>query len=238
MTLSPMRLSTSQPARSGGFTFPDFLVVVAVLAVLAAVALPIVAKTRAEARQAQCLSNLQQINRALLLYANDNKNTLPLLPPGADPFPKNTTWWGYREKVKSYVGLNSPASPRDRVFACPDDRGYDEGRPFYMSPTFGYCSYVFNGVNLPGVPNLAGRAVGSVKDPAKTLLVMEWPAHAPLSWHKSKTGRENQPFYNDAENMVGFVDGNVKFIRIYYDGFNAAYTRDPIPGYEYKYSGD
>ncbi len=38
--------------------------------------------------------------------------------------------------------------------------------------------------------------------------------------------------------MVAFVDGHVKMIRIYYDGMNPAYTRDPIPGYEYKFSGD
>ena len=36
----------------------------------------------------------------------------------------------------------------------------------------------------------------------------------------------------------GFVDGHVDFIKIYYDGINAAYTRDPIPGYNYKYGAD
>ena len=65
---------------------------------------------------------------------------------------------------------------------------------------------------------------------------MEWTAHAPLSWHKSKTGRKNTPFYRDAQSVVGFVDGHVSFPRMYYDGYNAAYTRDPIPGYAYQYS--
>jgi hypothetical protein len=88
------------------------------------------------------------------------------------------------------------------------------------------------------VPNLAGQEVASVKEPGKTLLVMEWPAHAPLSWHKSKTGNANSPFYNDAQNVVAFVDGHVNFIKIYYDGINAAYTREPIAGYDYKFSGD
>ena len=66
---------------------------------------------------------------------------------------------------------------------------------------------------------------------------MEWVAHAPLSWHRSRTGRANTPFYNDAESVVGFVDGRVALIKVYYDGLNAAYTRDPAPGYNYKYSG-
>ena len=91
---------------------------------------------------------------------------------------------------------------------------------------------------LTGVPNIAGRQLPSVKLPQKTLLVMEWSAHAPLSWHKSKTGRENSPFYCDAQSVVAFVDGHVSFSKIYYDGYNAAYTRDPIGGYDYKYSGD
>jgi hypothetical protein len=30
----------------------------------------------------------------------------------------------------------------------------------------------------------------------------------------------------------------VSLTRIYYDGFNAAYTQDPIDGYDYQYSGD
>jgi hypothetical protein len=67
---------------------------------------------------------------------------------------------------------------------------------------------------------------------------MEWTAHAPLSWHKSKTGKRNMPFYCDAESVVGFVDGHVALTRIYYDGYNAAYTQDPIYGYDYQYSGD
>ena len=88
------------------------------------------------------------------------------------------------------------------------------------------------------MPNVAGRTVSSIKNPATTLLTMEWTAHAPLSWHRSRTGKANMPFYSDAESVVGFVDGHVAFLPIYFDGCNPAYTRDPIPGYSYKYSGD
>ena len=120
--------------------------------------------------------------------------------------------------------------------------GYGDGlskpQPFCRSERHDYTSYVFNGVNLPGVPNIAGREVPSIRDPARTLLVMEWTAHAPLSWHRSRTGSANTPFYSDAESVVGFVDGHAALVRIYYDGMNPAFTRDPVPGYNYKYSGD
>jgi len=88
------------------------------------------------------------------------------------------------------------------------------------------------------MPNISGRNFGTIKEPGRTLLVMEWAAHAPLSWHRSRTGSKNRPFYNDAESVVSFLDGRVDLIPIYYDGINAAYTRDPIPGYDYKYSGN
>lgn len=227
----------SSPARAG-FGFSELLVVVAVLSMLAAVAVPLLANNRAKSRLAQCIGNLQQINKAVLLYANDQQGRLPAL----QNFPAPGAWWHYKEQVKPYLNLTGPPSPTEKVFGCPDDRGYGDGTerstPFRLSPKHLFTSYVFNGVNLPGMPNVAGREVSSIKSPATTLLTMEWTAHAPLSWHRSRTGRANMPFYNNAENVVGFVDGRVAFLPIYFDGLNAAYTRDPIPGYAYKYSGD
>jgi len=228
----------SAPARAGGFAFPDLLVVLAVLSVLAAIIVPMLARNRAKSRLAQCIANIQQVNSAVLLYANDERGRLPSLLNAPAP----GGWWFYKEQVKPYLGLTGPSSPQDKVFGCPDDRGYGDGtarsQSFRLSKKHLYTSYVFNGVDLPGMPNVAGREVTSIKNPEITLLTMEWAAHAPLSWHRSRTGRANTPFYNDAESVVGFVDGHVAFLPIYFDGCNPAYTRDPIPGYAYKYSAD
>jgi hypothetical protein len=219
--------------RLTAFTFSDLLVTLAVLLLLVAIAVPVLGKGRSIKRRTQCTANLRDVGRAVLAYADTNGKL-----PDSEPGMKGGVWWWYKEQVKAELGLRGPSSPADKIFACPDDRGYEEGRPFRLSAKFDYGSYAFNGVNLPGVPNIAGKAVSAIKEPAVTLLVMEWSAHAPLSWHHSRTGRKNQPFYNDAENVVGFVDGRVDFVPIYYDGLNAAYTRDPIPGYKYKYSND
>ncbi len=89
-----------------------------------------------------------------------------------------------------------------------------------------------------GMPNIAARPISSISKPARTLLVIEWTAHAPLSWHRSRTGRENSPFYCDALSVAAFVDGHVRLTKIYYDGYTAAFTRDPIPGYDYQFSGN
>jgi type II secretory pathway pseudopilin PulG len=216
----------------GGFTLTDLTVLTAVLSLLGAIVFTTVASSRAKARLAVCSANLQQVNRAVLTFCADNEAALPTIPPGDT----RSIWWYYKEQVKRYVGLTGESSKNDTVFACPEDRGYSDPFPFHLSSRFDFSSYVYNGVTLPGLPNIAGLKLSAVKHPPRTLLVMEWTAHAPLSWHRSKTGRNNSPFYCDAQSVVGFVDGHVNLTRIYYDGYNAAYTRDPIDGYDYQYS--
>jgi type II secretory pathway pseudopilin PulG len=216
------------------FSLTDLLVVVALLSVLAAVVVARGVSAKEKAGLVRCTGNLQQVTRAVLSYGNDHDQTLP----GPETTAPQSLWWWYKEQVKGYVGLTGPSSASDLAFACPSDRGYTDPVPFHLNPRFDYGSYVFNGVNLPGLPNIAGLRLPAIKDSKRTLLVMEWTAHAPLSWHKSKTGKNNMPFYCDAQSVAGFVDGHTSFTRIYYDGFNAAYTRDPIPGYDYQYSGN
>jgi Tfp pilus assembly protein PilE len=217
-----------------GFTFADLLVVFTMLVVLFTIAVAKWSNTRDRNRLAQCKDRLQQVNHAVLAYTMDNGERLPEPEPGAT----KPHWWWYKEQVKGNLGLRGRSTAADKVFACPSDRGYDDNKPFRLSEKSDFSSYTYNGVNLPGMPNISGRNFGTIKDPGRTLLVMEWTAHAPLSWHRSRTGSKNHPFYNDAESVVSFLDGRVDLIPIYYDGINAAYTRDPIPGYDYKYSGN
>ncbi|HKS36818.1 MAG TPA: hypothetical protein VJW76_06490 [Verrucomicrobiae bacterium] len=233
-----MRTGASSPARANAahdaaFTKTDFLVTLAAATVLAALVVVPLTVVRDKSRLKVCTDNLQQVGRAVLRFADDHGTTLP----GQNRTESGDPWWWYKEDVKGYAGLSGPSSPNDRVFACPMDRGYSDPTPFCRNPRFDYSSYVFNGVTLFGTPNIAGWKLPAVNQPRRTLLVMEWAAHAPLSWHRTKTGKANAPFYRDAESVVAFADGHADFIRIYYDGYNAAYTRDPIPGYDYKYSG-
>jgi type II secretory pathway pseudopilin PulG len=217
-----------------GFSLTDLMVVLAASSLLATIGLTAAANSREKAKLERCTANLQQVTRALQTFCDDNSQTLP----GPGMTGPNNLWWWYKENVKGYLGLAGPPSASDVQFACPSDRGYTDPQPFHLSSRFDYNSYVFNGVTMPGLPNIAGWKLLSVKNPRKTLMVMEWTAHAPLSWHQSKTGKKNMPFYCDAQSVVGFVDGHVNFSRIYYDGYNAAYTRDPISGYDYQYSGN
>src|SRR5262245_23202311 len=70
-------------ARSvSGFTLLELLVVIVVIAIMAALLLPALTKTKEQARGTACRSNMKQLALAFLMYSEDNNETLPW-PGGA-----------------------------------------------------------------------------------------------------------------------------------------------------------
>ncbi len=69
------------PIRCGkrGFTLTELLVVTGIIAVLAALSLPVMNRFRDAAHAATCMSNLRQVGSSLLMYAHDNHQKLPSL---------------------------------------------------------------------------------------------------------------------------------------------------------------
>ena len=235
-----------------GFTLIELLAVIAVIGILAALLFPTLGAAKAKAQRAVCLNNLRQINLGLRMYSDDSADKTPRTPGTANS--PGLNWTGYKKLMNSYVGLNAAPSPRDKLFACPADTfHYDFVTNFGAYVPHGlheqapdFLSYAFNGGNArtnSNAPGIAGRALASIKDPVKTVLVMEGPALIPYSWHNPKRpfSRENAIF-NNAQDMVSFVDGHVSYIRIYWGGNNPpgslALHHDPPDGYDYKWSGD
>jgi prepilin-type N-terminal cleavage/methylation domain-containing protein/prepilin-type processing-associated H-X9-DG protein len=73
-------MNVSSRARTGrAFTLVELLTVIGIIALLAALLLPALGRTKAEARATACLSNLHQVGIALQIYVQDNNNKLPVM---------------------------------------------------------------------------------------------------------------------------------------------------------------
>jgi len=70
------KISSSRSA----FTLIELLTVIAVIAILAAILIPLTGKIRTQANMAKSVSNLRQMGNGILLFAQDNNNVL--VPPG------------------------------------------------------------------------------------------------------------------------------------------------------------
>lgn len=67
----------NQKIRSAGFTLIELLVVIAVIALLAAMLLPVLANAKAKGRAVYCLNSEKQLSLACLMYCDDANDRLP-----------------------------------------------------------------------------------------------------------------------------------------------------------------
>lgn len=75
--------------RKGAFTLIELLVVIAIIAILAAILFPVFAQAKRSAKKVGDLSNLKQIGLALMIYAGDHDDHIPMVKmTGAHPI----TW--------------------------------------------------------------------------------------------------------------------------------------------------
>src|SRR6266478_4828712 len=114
----------TRPAHTG-FTLIELLVVIAIIAILAALLLPALGRSKAEAQRIKCASNQHQIGLGYQLYADDHQDNLPAHDDwhtlGGKLVANQVPW---RPGVISTNArpLNAYLQAVD-VFACPADKG-------------------------------------------------------------------------------------------------------------------
>ena len=183
--------------KRAGFTLIELLVVIAVIAILAALLLPALAKSKESARRVRCASNLKQILLAAGIYADENGDRFPAQP--SDGVAVVATGGDGR----NYYDLLLPLADNPEVWICPSaDPG--PGR---------LLAYHMNGLII----TTNGLSVASIALPSETLLIAETgirrlfdqaylrPDHA-AGFLYDRPQRNHSGGSN-----AGFVDGHVKW---------------------------
>ena len=109
-----------------GFTLIELLVVIAVIAILAALLLPALARAKESALRGACKSNLHQQGMAVQLYSQDNNNLLPDLryAPYTTTPNKVTGFWPWDVSTNFTDQMIQNGATRD-IFYCPSNPGFD-----------------------------------------------------------------------------------------------------------------
>jgi prepilin-type N-terminal cleavage/methylation domain-containing protein len=245
------------------FTLIELLVVIAIIGTLAALLLPAVSSAMAQARRGSCLSNAKQITQGVLMYAAENRDTLfPVLKHRPSGF-YFEEWTSYVPLTGQYVGWKGNPSPRNKIFACPADLFHDRtpadsvdwvNESLHSQSNVNYSSYIFNAANVvfAGVdirkkyptmlPGVLGATLASIRTSERTVLLGEWPAWSPYSWHSPSPRK--QSLINNAPGILGFTDGHVGYLKIYCGTNSPTGTRqssfvfDPPTEYSYQWSGN
>lgn len=226
--MTPIALVSLQrtvAARRRAFTLIELLTVIAIIGILAAIIIPTVSRVRATAAKADCASNIRQIGVALLLYAQDNKNTLPPVSQGAWPVATDqSNAWG--RAIWSYVGYSDgsfnpgvndlrsgTAYQSNNLFQCRITKTGMKYVPGVDGVASAWSSYGLNDgpLYVTGKPTrVTGVPLSSVENVSKAAMLLE----SRFFWagdYAYKTQFGLIP-HGDATN-VAFYDGHVELMR-------------------------
>jgi prepilin-type N-terminal cleavage/methylation domain-containing protein/prepilin-type processing-associated H-X9-DG protein len=160
-----------RPYRAG-FTLIELLVVIAIIAILAAILFPVFARARERANATRCLSNTNQMGRALMMYAEDNDERVMW------------NWWDWQIPLDKYVKSGE-------VFQCPSSKAPAVFRKTFAAGSFPQVSssyaageYLTNQTNYPyiwGHYTLNVEYLENFGDTSQTYI----PASLPISRWKT-----------------------------------------------------
>jgi len=201
---------------SRGFTLTELIVVIAVVAVLIGLLLPVIRSTSDSSDSAKCVSNVRQIATLFLTYAGENNGYFPKAASAAG-------YWGGTEWAPEHFMLDYDGFEKDEngkiiqfqppsansIFRCPaEESDVDAFGESWWQSHYGYNRYVVTQIYSPIFgTNPCRRPIHAVENPARVFLVgdarsrfgINSGALIPKRRHKNGT----------CANMA-FVDGHVK----------------------------
>ncbi len=124
-------MSPAWSIRRRGFTLVELLAVIATIAILAALLLPILSKAKVKAQRTACFSNLHQLGLAWTMYFHDNSGLL------AESYPVNNPYvWVQGNMTNASEAQNPdlirqgklyPYNQNVGIYRCPTDKGVTIG---------------------------------------------------------------------------------------------------------------
>ncbi len=121
------------------FTLIELLVVITIIAILAALLLPALARSKMNAQQVNCLSNVRQITMAGLMYMNETGQNMRYNDSGMPEF--DPSW-----PITLWMGSLSDYGVTDELRLCPSTH---QPSPVQNTAVWGTASIAWDwGVNL------------------------------------------------------------------------------------------
>ncbi len=218
--------------RVSGFTLIELLVVIAIIAILAAILFPVFAQTREKARQTACTSNMRQMGLAVLMYAQDYDETLPL---AATATPMGFLNWHH---------LTDPYVKNKQVWICPSATLPIRDGLGNLVCQYGFNTYYLNVsvnvFNIFSLNNAPGVTLAAAAEPSRTVMMgdcrgvdsYQTPSHLstyllPPSQPPGQAGADywGRPDGRHSQGtVVELLDGHAKWFRSggFYTGQNPA----------------
>lgn len=208
-----------------GFTLIELLVVLAIIALLAAFLFPVFVQAREKGRQTTCASNLRQIGQAILAYADNWDDMLPLNNNLDSGKAEDTEYFPQLRPLESFLGKRSRG-----VWLCPSDTYYEKWLNIYPETLFfmknQYSSYLtsyqFWGSSAISNNTFYTRSLSSVKRPSSTIMMEESNAGFPqilpsktMEWYRDNDLlRDVYMIRHQGKGNYLFADGHVKLLSI------------------------
>lgn len=215
-----------ESSNRGGFTLIEILVVLVIIMVLASILFPVFSRAREKARQASCMSNMKQIGLALLQYAQDYDEKLPVQSLAISTDTQSTGITYFADPSHSGWEVNwlwaiYPYTKSWKIFVCPSVSQPATGT---YAPDWSYpnsiTTYAANAVVI-------GRSIAVIPDASDIVWAQEFDTLQnavfvrPNGYYANGTGvflgeyeDWTRPFLSDIHSVGGnllFCDGHVKW---------------------------